>query len=60
MSQGAFRKTPKRRYGRKIKPAKRLIVRGTWEWEERERQREDDGCRCLSYGPIPADGGRVT
>ena len=35
----------------------RLILRGTLEWDDREEEREEMGCKCLSYGPIPRDGG---
>ena len=32
---------------------------GTVEWDNRERRRERAGCQCLSFGCIPADGGKL-
>jgi hypothetical protein len=37
----------------------KIVIRGTEEWEQREAARQRAGCRCLSFGKIPFDGGML-
>lgn len=36
-----------------------FLLRGTPEWDAREEARRAKGCKCLSFGPIPPDGGQL-